>query len=145
MPNSLTTTQIMEILPHRHPFLLVDVIEDYETLKYAYGKKNVTFNEPFFAGHFPGMPIMPGVLQVEALAQTGAVAILADEKFKGKVAVFAGIDSCKFKRQVVPGDVLELKTEITALRGPVGIGHGVASVNGEVACDCVIKFAVVNA
>ncbi|HAU51250.1 MAG TPA: 3-hydroxyacyl-[acyl-carrier-protein] dehydratase FabZ, partial [Clostridiales bacterium] len=92
--------------------------------------------------HFPEMPIMPGVLQVEALAQTGAVAILCKEEFKGRIAVFAGIDKCKFKRPVVPGDVLTLKTEITALRGPVGMGHGVASVGDEVACDCIIKFAI---
>ena len=142
MAKALTTKQIMDILPHRSPFLLVDAIEDYEEGVYALGRKCITYDEPYFQGHFPEMPIMPGVLQVEALAQTGAVAILCKEEFNGRIAVFAGIDKCKFKRPVVPGDVLTLKTEITALRGPVGMGHGVASVNGEVACDCIIKFAI---
>lgn len=145
MAKALTTREIMDILPHRSPFLLVDAIEDYEEGVYAIGRKCITYDEPYFQGHFPEMPIMPGVLQVEALAQTGAVAILCKDEFKGRIAVFAGIDKCKFKRPVVPGDVLTLKTEITALRGPVGMGHGVASVNGEIACDCVIKFAILPA
>ena len=117
-------------------------IEDYKEGEYAIGRKCITYDEPYFQGHFPEMPIMPGVLQVEALAQTGAVAILCKDEFKGRIAVFAGIDKCKFKRPVVPGDVLTLKTEITALRGPVGMGHGVATVGDEVACDCIIKFAI---
>ena len=142
MAKALTTREIMDILPHRSPFLLVDAIEDYEEGVYAIGRKCITYDEPYFQGHFPEMPIMPGVLQVEALAQTGAVAILCKEEFKGRIAVFAGIDKCKFKRPVVPGDVLTMKTEITALRGPVGMGHGVATVGDEVACDCIIKFAI---
>lgn len=145
MAKTLTTREIMDILPHRSPFLLVDAIEDFKEGEYAIGRKCITYDEPYFQGHFPEMPIMPGVLQVEALAQTGAVAILCKEEFKGRIAVFAGIDKCKFKRPVVPGDVLTLKTEITALRGPVGMGHGVASVGDEVACDCIIKFAILPA
>ena len=145
MAKALTTREIMDILPHRSPFLLVDAIEDFKEGEYAIGRKCITYDEPYFQGHFPKMPIMPGVLQVEALAQTGAVAILCKEEFKGRIAVFAGIDKCKFKRPVVPGDVLTLKTEITALRGPVGMGHGVASVGDEVACDCIIKFAILPA
>lgn len=145
MAKALTTREIMDILPHRSPFLLVDAIEDFKEGEYAIGRKCITYDEPYFQGHFPEMPIMPGVLQVEALAQTGAVAILCKEEFKGRIAVFAGIDKCKFKRPVVPGDVLTLKTEITALRGPVGMGHGVASVGDEVACDCIIKFAILPA
>ena len=142
MAKALTTREIMDILPHRSPFVLVYAIEDYKEGVYAIGRKCITYDEPYFQGHFPEMPIMPCVLQVEALAQTGAVAILCKEEFKGRIAVFAGIDKCKFKRPVVPGDVLTLKTEITALRGPVGMGHGVASVGEEVACDCIIKFAI---
>lgn len=140
----LTTQQIMEILPHRQPFLLIDTIEDYVPGEYAIGTKCVSFNEPFFAGHFPGFPIMPGVLIVEALAQTGAVAILGKEENKGKVAVFTGIDNCKFKKPVVPGDKLTLETKITAVRGPMGVGEATATVDGEVRCKCTIKFAVID-
>lgn len=141
----LTTQQIMEILPHRQPFLLIDTVEDYVPGEYCIGTKCVSFNEPFFAGHFPGFPIMPGVLIVEALAQTGAVAILGKEENKGKVAVFTGIDNCKFKKPVVPGDKLTLETRITAVRGPMGVGEATASVDGEVRCKCTIKFAVIDA
>ena len=109
---SMTTQEIMEILPHRHPFLLIDTVEEVEPGVRAVAKKNVTFNEPFFAGHFPGNPVMPGVLIVEALAQTGAVAILSQPEWKGKTAYFAGINKAKFKQKVVPGDTLVLETEI---------------------------------
>ena len=144
MANSLTTTEIMKIIPHRHPFLLIDKVEDYEPGQFAVAIKNFTYDEYFFRGHFPEYPIVPGVLTVEALAQTGAVAILSQEEFKGKIAVFAGIDNCKFKRAIVPGDTVRLETKITAVRGPVGVGEAVATVNGKVAVQATLKFAIMQ-
>ena len=144
MAKALTTTEIMKIIPHRHPFLLIDRVEDYEPGQYCIGYKNFTYDEYFFRGHVPEMPIVPGVITVEALAQAGAVAILSQEEFKGKIAVFAGIDKCKFKTAVVPGDTVRLETRITAIRGPVGFGEAVASVNGKVAVQAVLKFAILQ-
>ena len=138
----LNINEIMEILPHRHPFLLIDAVDEMEVGVKAVARKNVTFNEPFFTGHFPGNPVMPGVLIVEALAQTGAVAILSDEKWKGKTAYFAGINSAKFKKKVVPGDVLRLETEIIKIKGPIGIGKAVAYVGDSVACQAELTFAI---
>ena len=136
------TKEIMEIIPHRQPFLLIDTIEELEPGKRAVGKKCVTYNEPFFAGHFPGEPVMPGVLIVEALAQTGAVAILSQPEFKGKTAYFGAINNARFKQKVVPGDVLTLELEIVKHKGPVGVGSAKATVNGKVAVAAELTFAV---
>ena len=138
----LTTKEIMEIIPHRHPFLLIDTIEDLVPGVKATGKKCITYNEPQFAGHFPQEPIMPGVLIIEALAQTGAVAILSKPENKGKIALFGGVKNARFKRQVIPGDVLEMECRLTKRRGPVGIGECKATVNGEAACTAELIFAV---
>lgn len=138
----LNSNQIQEIIPHRYPFLLVDKITDMEPGKWAKGIKCVTANEMQFMGHFPEKHIMPGVLIMEALAQTGAVAILSQPENKGKIVVFGGIKNCRFKVQVVPGDVLELSCELTAVRGPVGFGNAVATVNGKVAAQGEISFAI---
>lgn len=132
----------MEILPHRQPMLLLDSIEEIEYGVRAVAKKCVSYNEPYFAGHFPQEPVMPGVLIVEALAQTGAVAILGKEENRGKTAYFATINSAKFKRKVVPGDVLTLETEIIKQKGAIGIGKAVAKVGDETACIAKLTFAV---
>ncbi|MEK3798649.1 3-hydroxyacyl-ACP dehydratase FabZ [Peribacillus sp. FSL H8-0477] len=137
----LDIMEIKEIIQHRYPFLLVDRILEVEDGKRAVGIKNVSANEPFFNGHFPSYPVMPGVLIVEALAQVGAVAMLRQEEYKGRLAFFAGIDNCRFKRQVVPGDQLRLEVEITRIRGSVGKGKAIATVDGEVACETEIMFA----
>ena len=138
----LNTCQIMEILPHRNPFLLIHTVEELVPGQKAVAKKNVTMNEPYFVGHFPGNPVMPGVLIIEALAQTGAVAILCQDEWKGKTAYFAGINNAKFKQKVVPGDTLELSTEIIKVKGPIGVGKAVAKVNGKVACMAELTFAI---
>ena len=138
----LNSNQIQEILPHRYPMQLVDKIVDFEPGVWAEGIKCVTVNEPFFQGHFPEEHVMPGVLIVEALAQCGAVAILSSEEFKGKIAFFGGIKNARFRKQVKPGDVLELRCEITGRRGPLGFGKGVAKVDGKVACQAEISFAI---
>lgn len=133
--------QIKETIPHRYPFLLVDKITEQNDTRIA-GIKNVTINEPFFQGHFPDYPVMPGVLIVEALAQVGAVAILSKEENKGKIGFLAGIDKCRFKRQVKPGDQLTLEVEIIRIKGPIGKGKAIAKVDGELACEAEITFAV---
>lgn len=138
----LNIKQIMEILPHRQPMLLLDSIEEIEYGVRAVAKKCVSYNEPYFAGHFPQEPVMPGVLIVEALAQTGAVAILGKEENRGKTAYFAAINSAKFKRKVVPGDILTLETEIIKQKGAIGIGKAVAKVGDETACIAELTFAV---
>lgn len=137
-----TTAEIMKIIPHRQPFLLVDTIEELEPGVSALGKKCVSFNEPFFAGHFPGNPVMPGVLIVEALAQVGAVALLSLPEYRGKTAYFAGIDKVKFKKKVLPGDVLLLETKITKQKGPIGVGEAKAYVDGKLAVKAELTFAI---
>ncbi|MDW4031135.1 3-hydroxyacyl-ACP dehydratase FabZ [Staphylococcus saprophyticus] len=134
--------QIKEIIPHRQPFLLIDRVVEYEVGTRCVAIKQVSGNEPFFQGHFPKYAVMPGVLITEALAQTGAVAILNSEENKGKLAFFAGIDKCRFKKQVTPGDTLKLEVEITKMRGPIGKGNAKATVDGEVACSCELTFAI---
>jgi 3-hydroxyacyl-[acyl-carrier-protein] dehydratase len=136
---------IKDVLPHRYPFLLIDKIVEVEPGKRAVALKNVSNNEPFFQGHFPEKALMPGVLQVEALAQTACYAGLLGESNKGKLGVFTGISSIKFRRQVVPGDVLRLEAEITAMKMGMGKAKVKATVDGEVTCEGEIKFAMVDA
>ena len=134
--------EIGEILPHRYPFLLVDRVTEVVEGKSIKGYKNVTINDQFFQGHFPEKPIMPGVLILEALAQLGAVSILSMDEFKGKIPMFAGADKVKWRRPVVPGDRLDLSCEIIKLRGPIGIGKAVATVDGKKVCEAEIMFAI---
>ena len=135
----LNTKEIMEIIPHRHPFLLV---EELEAGVRAVGKKCVTYDEYYFRGHFPNEPVMPGVLIIEALAQVGAVCILSCEQFKGKTAYFGGINQCRFKKKVVPGDVLLLEVELIKQKGPVAIAKAVATVEGKVAASAELTVAI---
>ena len=139
----IDVNQIMEIIPQRTPFLMIDRVEEYIPGESAIAYKNVCINEPFFQGHFPGNPIMPGVLIVEAMAQTGAVAVLSLEENKGKNALFGGIDKLKFKKQVVPGDVLKLEVKIIKRKGPIGVGEAIATVDGKLAAKGELTFAIV--
>ncbi|MCK9443302.1 MAG: 3-hydroxyacyl-ACP dehydratase FabZ [Tissierellaceae bacterium] len=142
MGKILNIEEIKGIIPHRYPFLLVDKVEIQEVGVKGLGYKNVTINEPFFQGHFPHFPVMPGVLIVESMAQVGAVILLSDERFKGKTPFFAGINKVRFKRKVVPGDTLKMEVELTKIRGPIGIGQGKAYVDGELACEGEFLFAI---
>lgn len=135
---------IQKILPHRYPFLLVDRIVEIEEGKRAVGIKNVTINEPFFQGHFPGNPIMPGVLIVEAMAQVGAVAILSMEEYKGKLAVFTGIEKMRFRKQVIPGDILVMEVEMIAIKRGIGKARVSAKVEDKIAAEGEIMFAILK-
>lgn len=137
----LDIQQIQEVLLHRYPFLLVDRVLELEEGKRAVAIKNVTINEEFFNGHFPNYPVMPGVLIVEALAQVSAIIMLTKEGNQGRLGLLAGIDNCRFKKQVKPGDQLRLEVEITRLKGAIGKGRGVATVDGEIACETELIFA----
>ena len=139
---SLNIKEIQEIIPHRYPFLFVDSIESLEPLKRAVGYKNVTMNEYFFQGHFPQEPVLPGVIIIEALAQVGAIALLYDEKFRGKIAYFGGIKNARFREKVVPGDRLRLEVEIIKMKGQMGIGQATAKVGDKVVCQAELTFAV---
>lgn len=138
----LGAKEIKEIIPHRYPMLLIDRVTEIVDGVSCKGYKNVTINEQFFQGHYPEHPVMPGVLILEALAQVGAVAILSKEENKGKIPLFAGADKVRWKRQVEPGDRLNLSVEIIKMRGPIGVGRGVASVDGKTACVAEILFAI---
>lgn len=138
----MNVKQIQEIIPHRSPFLLIDKIVEMEPGKRAKGIKCVTFNEPFFSGHFPEEPVMPGVLIIEAIAQVGAVLILSEEKYKGRLAFFAGINNAKFKDKVVPGDILELEIEMIRIKGPFGVGKGTAYKDGKICAQAELTFAI---
>ena len=140
--NSLNVEQIQEIIPHRHPFLLIDKIEDYVPGEYAIGYKGVSYHEDFFRGHFQQKAVMPGVLILEALAQTGAVAILSVPENQGKIAFFGGVQKCRFKGMVFPGDQLKLETKIIKRKGPVGVGEAVATVNGKIVVTAELTFMV---
>ena len=138
----LEAADIMAILPHRHPFLLVDRVVELEPGKRAVALKAVTANEPQFTGHFPGRPIMPGVLMVEALAQTAGIAVLTLDEYRGKLGLFAGIDDCRFKRMVVPGDTLRLEVTVEKLRGMFGRVRASATVDGEVAVEATLSIII---
>ena len=138
----MTAKEIMEVIPHRQPFMLIDTIEELEEGKRVVAKKCVSYNEPFFAGHFPQEPVMPGVLIVEAMAQAGAVVILKQPDFQGKTAYFAALNNVKFKGKVVPGDVLMLEVEIIKVKGPIGVGSGKAYVDGKLVTQAELTFAI---
>ncbi len=137
----LDADQIRALIPHRYPFLLVDRIVELEPGQRAVGLKNVSSTEAHFQGHFPDYPVMPGVLIVEAMAQVGAVGVMALEEFRGKLALFAGIDGVRFRRQVIPGDTLRMEVELTRLKGRAGRGKGTATVDGERGCEAELMFA----
>ncbi|MCI8544148.1 3-hydroxyacyl-ACP dehydratase FabZ [Acetatifactor aquisgranensis] len=137
-----TAKEIMEIIPHRYPFLLIDTIEELEAGRRAVGRKCVSMNEPYFQGHFPGNPVMPGVLILEAMAQVGAVAMLSAEEWKGQTAYFAGIDKAKFRKKVIPGDVLTIEAKLVKCKGPLGISEAVAAVDGKVVARAQLTFAI---
>lgn len=142
MGHMLNIEEIMEVIPHRYPFLFVDRVEIVEDGVKGIGYKNVTMNEYYFQGHYPNMPVMPGVIIVETMAQVGAVILLSHGNFKGKIPYFAGINKFRFKRKVVPGDTLRIEVEIVKLRGSIGIGQGKAYVGDQIAAEGEFMFAI---
>ena len=144
MSKKLNIEDIMEIIPHRYPFLFVDKVEILEEGKSGIGYKNITMNEYFFQGHFPQKPVMPGVIIIEAMAQVGAVILLSQDDFKGKIPYFAGINKFRFKKVVQPGDILRMEVQITKLRGSIGIGEGKAYVGEDIAAEGEFMFAIEN-
>ena len=138
----LDINEIMKIIPQRAPFLMIDRVEEVVEGKSAKGYKNVTINEPFFNGHFPEYPVMPGVLILEALAQMGAICMLSKEEFRGKIGFLVGADKVRWKKQVMPGDRLDLEVEIVKVKGSIGIGKGIATVDGKLVCQGEIMFAI---
>ncbi len=141
---TLNSNEIEKILPHRWPFLLIDRVLECESGQYAVARKCASANEMQFQGHFPGMHVMPGVMILEALAQTGAVALLSEAESQGKVVLFGGVNRARFRRQVIPGDVLTLKCEITKRKGPIGFGKCIASVDDEIAVEAELMFAITD-
>lgn len=139
---SLSITEIKEIIPHRYPMLLIDRVEELVVGERIIAKKNVTINEPFFRGHFPHEPVMPGVLIIEAMAQAGAVALLSIEEFKGKTAYFGGIDKAKFRKKVTPGDTLILEVELLKVKANAGMGKGIAKVDGKKVAEAELTFMI---
>jgi 3-hydroxyacyl-[acyl-carrier-protein] dehydratase len=138
----LEIQEIMKILPHRYPFLLIDRITELIPGQKAVGVKNISVNEPYFPGHFPGQPVMPGVLIIEAMAQVGACAVLSEPSYQGWIAFLAGVDRVRFKKQVLPGDVLTITTELTALKSNIGKGKGTVTVNNKLVCQGEFLFAL---
>lgn len=142
MNTVLKNQSIMELIPHRYPFLFVDKVDIFDPGVKGVGYKNVTINEYYFQGHYPGMPVMPGVIIIETIAQVGAVILLSHEDFRGKIPYFAGINKFRFKRKVEPGDSLKIEVEIVKLRGTIGIGQGKAYVGDEIAAEGEFLFAI---
>lgn len=138
----LNVQEIMEIIPNRFPIMMVDRVLELVPGKHVVAIKNVTYNENFFPGHFPGEPVMPGVLILEALAQTGSIPLLKSEEFKGKKGYLGGIDKVKFRQKVVPGDVLRMEMEIVKQKGNIGVGKATASVDGKVVCSAMMTFII---
>lgn len=144
MTVNMNVDEIMKIIPHRYPFLMVDRLVELEPGVKAVGIKNLTINEPFFTGHFPGQPVMPGVLMIEAMAQVGACALLSQPEHQGQIAMFAGVDRIRFKRSALPGETLLISTELTAIKGSIGKGKGKITIDGETVCNGEFMFALVN-
>ena len=142
MSNMLNINDIKEILPHRYPFLLVDKINIVSPGEKVIGYKNVTISEPFFQGHFPQEPVMPGVLIIEAMAQTGAVLVLSEEKFKGKIPYFVGLNKVKFRKKVIPGDTLKMEVETVRMRSSMGVGKAKAYVENKLVAEGELMFAI---
>ncbi len=134
--------EIMQILPHRYPFLMIDRLLELVPGRKAVGIKNISINEPYFAGHFPAKPVMPGVLMIEAMAQVGACALLSDDKFKGRLAYLAGVDKIRFRRMAIPGDCLHITTELITVKGTIGKGQGKITVDGKLVCGGEFLFAI---